>query len=643
MMRKKVVSAAQAIAILRDGDTLCCSGFGANGVPVELILALEQRFLETGSPRDLTLLFGGGPGDTAQGGANRLAHEGLLKRVVGGHWGMVPQIGKMALQGQIEAYNLPLGVISHMYRDTACGLPGTVSKVGLGTFVDPRLEGGKIGSKTSEDIVSVVELGGKELLFYKSIPISVAFIRGTSADAEGNMTLERESLTQDVLAIATATKNSGGFVIAQVERIVERGSLHPRHVKVPGILVDCVVLAQPENHLQNLSGGYNPAFAAEVRVPLDALEPMALDERKVIARRAAFELKPNAVVNLGIGMPEGVAAVANEEKILKYMTLTAEPGVIGGVPASGLNFGAATNPEAVIDMNQQFDFYDGGGLDLACLGLAECDPQGSINVSRFGPKLAGAGGFINITQNSRTVVFVGTFTAGGLKVALEAGRVRIVQEGRSRKFVKRIEQVTFSGPYAAKEGKMVLYVTERCVFKLTPKGLELIEVAPGIDIERGILANMDFQPIIHQPRLMDARIFLPEVMRLTDTLLSISLVERMQFDAKQGTAYYNFQGLQVHTLKDVQDIAHAARELCGPIGKKIKVVVNYDNFQIDETVVDDYAAMVKTLSDAYYTDVARYTTSAFMRLKLGEALENRGLAAHIYETPQEAGAAARKP
>lgn len=640
-MRKKVVSAAQAIALVREGDTLCCSGFGANGVPVELILALEKRFLDTGAPLNLTLLFGGGPGDAAQGGLNRLAHVGLVKRAVGGHYGMLPQLGKLALQSQIEAYNLPLGVISHLYRDIACGLPGTVSKVGLGTFVDPRQEGGKIGSKTTEDLVSVVTLGGQELLFYKAMPISVAFIRATSADAEGNLTLEREVLTQDVLAIATATKNSGGVVIAQVERLVERGSLHPRQVKVPGILVDCVVLAAPENHLQNLGGGYNPAYSAEVRVPLDALEPMPFDERKVIARRAAFELKPNAVVNLGIGMPEGVAAVANEEKILKYLTLTAEPGVIGGVPASGIYFGAATNPEAVIDMNQQFDFYDGGGLDLACLGLAECDPQGSINVSRFGPKLAGAGGFINITQNSRTVVFVGTFTAGGLKVALQDGQVRIVQEGRARKFVQHIEQVTFSGPYAAKEGKNVLYVTERCVFKLTPQGLALIEVAPGIDIERDILAQMDFKPLIDQPRLMDARIFVPEVMRLNDTLLSISLVDRMQFDAKQGTAYYNFQGLHVHSPQDVHDIAQAARELCAPLGKKIAVVVNYDNFQIDEAVVDDYAAMVKTLSDAYYTDVARYTTSAFMRLKLGAALEQRGLAAHIFETPQEARSATR--
>lgn len=635
-MRKKVVSATEAIAIVREGDTLCCSGFGSNGVPVELILALEKRFLETGSPNNLTLLFGGGPGDGASGGLNHLAHEGLLKRVIGGHYGLVPQIGKLALESRVEAYNLPLGVISHLYRDIACGLPGTASKVGLGTFVDPRLEGGKIGSKTSEDLVQVITLGGVELLYYKTFPISVAFIRGTSADPEGNLTMERETLTQDALAIATATKNSGGFVIAQVERIVERGSLNPRHVKVPGILVDCVVLAQAENHPQNLNGTYNPAFSAEVRVPLDALAAMALDERKVIARRAAFELLPNAVVNLGIGMPEGVAAVANEEKILKYMTLTAEPGVIGGMPASGLNFGAATNPDAVLDMNQQFDFYDGGGLDLACLGLAECDSAGNINVSRFGPKLAGAGGFINITQNSHTVVFVGTFTAGGLKLAIEKGELKILKEGRSRKFVKQIEQVTFSGPHAANRGQNVLYVTERCVFRLTPEGLELIEIAPGVDLERDILAQMDFKPIINHPQTMDPRIFQPEPMQLKEALLSISLVDRMQYDSDSGIAYFNFEGLRVHSKKDVEDIRHAAEDLCRSIGKKIGVVVNYDYFQIDENVVQDYSAMVKQLSDKYYAYVSRYTTSAFMRLKLGAALEDRGLAAHIYETPREA-------
>lgn len=642
-MRRKMVTAAEAIATLHDGDTLCCSGFGCNGVPVELVLALEKRFLETGAPRDLTLLFGGGPGDGADAGVNHLAHEGLLARVIGGHFGLLPRIGKLALDDRVEAYNLPLGVISHMYRDMACGLPGSVSKVGLGTFVDPRLEGGRVNARTREQIVELIEVGGQEMLFYKAIPIDVAFIRATSADPEGNLTCERESLTLDSLAIATATRNNGGLVIAQVERVAERGSLNPRRVKVPGILVDCIVVARPENHMQTFGSAYNPAYSAEVRVPLDALEPMPLDERKVIARRAAFELLPNAVVNLGIGMPEGVAAVANEERILRYLTLTAEPGVIGGVPAAGLDFGAAMNPDAVVDMSQQFDFYDGGGLDLACLGLAQCDAKGSINVSKFGPKLAGAGGFINITQNSKAVVFVGTFTAGGLEVAIENGKVRIVREGRARKFVNRIEQVTFSGPYAAAAGKKVLYVTERAVFALGPEGLELVEVAPGIDVERDILAQMEFRPVVRAPATMDARIFGAEPMGLKDAVLAIGLEERMSYDPRKETAFYNFQGLHVRSTKDVEDIRRAAEAVCRSAGKRIRAVVNYDDFQIDEAVMDDYAAMVADLTARFYSGVSRYTTSAFMRLKLGEALAHRGLAPHIYETRGEALAASVSP
>ncbi len=635
-MRKKIVSATEAVAIIRDGDTLCCSGFGSNGVPVELVLALEKRFADTGSPRDLTLLFGGGPGDGADGGANHLGHEGLLSRVIGGHYGLVPKIGKLALENKVDAWNLPLGVISHLYRDMACGLPGNVSRVGLGTFVDPRLEGGKINSRTKEDLVKVIELEGEELLFYKAIPIKVAFIRATTADQEGNLTCERESLTQDTLAIATATKNSGGFVIAQVERIAEYGSLNPRKVKVPGIMVDCVVVAKPENHMQTFASVYNPAYSAEVRVPMDALEPMPLDERKIIARRAAFELMPNAVVNLGIGMPEGVASIAAEEKILRYMTLTAEPGLIGGVPQSGLNFGSAVNADAVIDMNQQFDFYDGGGLDLACLGLAQCDGEGNINVSKFGPKLAGAGGFINITQNSRIVIFVGTFTAGGLDVAVENGKLVIRKEGKAKKFVKKLEQVTFSGKQAAKTGQRVLYVTERCVFQLGPRGLELVEVAPGVDIDRDILAYMEFRPVVDKPAAMDPRIFRDEPMKLKESLLAISLVDRMVYDSHKETAFYNFQGLRIRTKRDVEDVKNAAETLVKPIGRKIAAVVNYDDFEIDESVVDAYAEMVRYLTDRYYTTVSRYTTSAFMRLKLGEALEGRGLSPHIYETQREA-------
>jgi len=635
-MRRKIVSADEAVAVIRDNDTLCCSGFGSNGVPVELILALERRFLDTGTPRDLTLLFGGGPGDGGDKGANRLAHEGLLKRVIGGHYGLVPGLGKLALSAKVEAYNLPLGVISHMYRDIACGLPGTLSKVGLGTFVDPRLEGGKINAATTENLVEVVRHGGQEMLFYRAPKINVAFIRGTTADAEGNITMERESLTQDTLAIAMATRNSGGIVIAQVERTAEHGSLSPRLVRVPGILVDCVVIASSENHMQTFVTGYSAGFSGEVRVPLDGIEPMPLDERKVIARRAAFELMPNAVVNLGIGMPEGVAAVANEERILRYLTLTAEPGLIGGVPASGLNFGSAVNADAIIDMNQQFDLYDGGGLDLACLGLAECDARGNINVSRFGPKLAGAGGFINITQNSRVVIFVGTFTAGGLKVAIRDGALKIDQEGRAKKFVTKVEQVTFSGAVAARSGQKVLYVTERCVFKLTPDGLELIEIAPGIDIKRDIFDQMEFMPVARKPATMNARIFLDEPMGLKDSLLSLALVDRMSYDPAKGTAFYNFQGLRIRTLEDVEKIRAAAEALCRPLGKKVRAVVNYDDFEIAEDVMDAYADMVRDLTDRYYRQVSRYTTSAFMRLKLGEALEGRGLSAHVFETQSEA-------
>jgi len=637
-MKHKIVSADEAVRLIHDGDTLVCSGFGVVGVPCELTIALERRFLETQSPTGLTLMFGGGPGDGKEAGANHLAHEGMLKRIIGGHWGLVPKLGELAMSNKVEAYNLPLGVIAHLYREIAAGKPGNLSPVGIGTFVDPRLQGGKVNAKTTEDIVEVVNFAGRELLFYKAHKINVAFIRGTAADPEGNMTVEREGLTQDVLAIATATRNSGGIVIAQVEFIAESGSLPPKRVKVPGILIDCIVVSKPENHKQTFGTAYNPAFSGEIRVPLDALPPMPLDERKVIARRAAFELMPNAVVNLGIGMPEGVAAIANEEQILRYMTLTAEPGVVGGVPGSGLDFGTSTNADAVLDMSQQFDFYDGGGLDLACLGLAECDPRGNINVSKFGPKLAGAGGFINITQNSRKVVFVGTFTAGGLKVQVDNGSLKILTEGKHKKFVEKIEQVTFSGEFAAANNKSVIYVTERCVFELTPEGLELTEVAPGIDIERDIVANMAFRPIIKNPLPMDERIFKADSMGLKDTLLSLALPDRISFQADRNTLFLNFQGLHLRTPKDAHDVQEAVETFCKKIGHKVDVVVNYDAFEIDEPAMDAYAKVISYMVSKYYDQITRYTTSAFLRSKLGTAIEQRGLSPHIYETKQESEA-----
>ena len=638
-MKSKVVTPQQAIELIHDCDTLVCSGFGVVGVPDELLLALRDRFEASQSPRDLTLLFGGGPGDGRDQGLNRIALDGLVKRAIGGHWGLVPELGAMAIENRIEAWNLPLGVISHLYRDIAAGLPGKLSHVGLGTFVDPRLQGGKVNSRTTEDLVSVTELAGEELLFYRVPRPQVAFIRASVADPDGNLSVEREALSQDTLAIAMAVKNAGGIVIAQVEYLCERGSLLPRQVKVPAILVDCVVLARPEYHQQTYGTGYHPALSGQMRVPLDALPAMAFDERKIIARRAAFELMPNAVVNLGIGMPEGVADIANEERLLPYMTLTAEPGVIGGVPGSGLNFGSSTNATAQLDMNQQFDFYDGGGLDLAVLGLAECDARGNINVSRFGPRLAGAGGFINITQNSRTVVFVGTFSAGGLKVAVQEGRLTILQEGRHRKFVEAIEQVTFSGEYAAKSGKKVLYVTERCVFALTSEGLELVEVAPGIDVERDILAQMAFSPIVRQPALMDARIFSPEPMGLKDSLLAITLPERISWQPERKRLFLNFQGLRLVSPRDAQEVQAAVERQCQAIGHRVDVVVNYDGFEILEPAMDAYARVVEHLVERYYGRVTRYSTSAFLRDKLGAAIRGRGLAPHIYETRAEAEAA----
>jgi propionate CoA-transferase len=642
-VKNKIVSSAEAIAIIRDGDTVAFSGFVGTGTPDELIVALEKRFLETGTPRDLTLVFAAAPGDGKERGLNRLALPGLVKRVIGGHWSLVPKLGALAVEDRIEAYNLPLGVISQLFREIGGRRAGILTKVGLRTFVDPRQGGGKINACTTEDLVRVMEIDGEEWLFYKSFPITVAFLRGTTADLTGNISMEHEALTLDNLAIATAARNSGGFVIAQVERVAAPGALNPRSVVVPGVMVDCAVVAQPQHHHQTYGTAYNPAFAGEFRVALDMFEALPLDERKVIARRAAFELPMGGVVNLGIGMPEGVAAVANEERVLNYLTLTAEPGVIGGVPQSGLDFGAAVNTEAIIHQNQQFDFYDGGGLDMACLGLAQVDAEGHVNVSRFGPRLAGAGGFINITQNARRLVFAGTFTAGGLRVGVYEGEVQILQEGRSRKFVKRVEQITFNGSYAAENGQPVLYVTERCVFRRGPEGMELIEVAPGIDIDRDILAHMDFMPIVRQPIPMDRRIFRDEPMQLEETLLGLGLGQRVTYDVVRNILFLNLEGMHVKTRDDVDRVRRVVEEKVQEIGRKVALVVNYDNFLIDAAVADTYAAMVRYMETNYYTHASRYTTSAFLRLKLGEALSRRRVAAHIFETSAEAQAYATAP
>jgi len=634
-LQNKIVSSDEAVAVIRDGDTIVVQGFVGIGVPDELILALERRFLATGHPRDLTLLFAAAPGDGKELGINRLAHDGLLKRVIGSHYALVPKIAKMALQNKFEAYNLPLGAICHLFRDIGAHRPGHFSKVGLHTFVDPRLGGGKLNEITREDLVELHEIHGEQWLFFKRIPINVALFRGTTADTDGNVTMEREALPLDGLSIATAARNCGGLGIVQVERVAASDSLNPREVAVPGVLVDCVVAADLKNHRQTYSVDYNHAYSGRQRVPLGHVPRMELGERKIIGRRCAFELPLGGVINLGIGMPESLAAVAAEENVLKLVTLTAEPGVIGGIPQGGLNFGACLNPSAIIQQNQQFDFYDGGGLDMACLGMAQADQAGNVNVSLFGNRLAGSGGFINISQNAKKVLFAGTFTTGGLHVSIEDGNLKILREGKSRKFLRHVEQITYSGAFGSETKQPAYYVTERCVFKLTVDGLELIEFAPGIDIERDILAHMDFRPIVNRPTVMDSRIFQPSIMGLERVLAGLSIAERITYDQSRNILFLNYEGLHLKTLEDIEQVRAEIESRCRSIGKRVTTIANYEGFELDQSVSDAYFTLVAYIQSRYYKSVSRYTTNAFMRLKLSDALAQRELGP-VFETGAEA-------
>jgi propionate CoA-transferase len=513
-MEQKVMSAAEAVGLVQDGQTIVVGGSGGGVTEAGALLrALEQRFLEQGKPKGLTVVHTTGIGDREETGINWLAHEGLVKREIGGHYGMSPKLTKMVLENKIEGYNFPQGVIAHLYREIAAHRAGVITQVGMGTYVDPRQRGGKLNDVTTEELVELVSLGGREWLFYKAFPLDIALLRGTTADEKGNISMEHEPALLESLAMAQAVHNSGGKVIVQVKRMARNGTLDARLVRIPHFLVDAIVVDQEQWQVRTRF--FDPSLCGEVKIPLQDIPPLPFTERKVIARRAAMEIPPHSVINLGFGMPDGVASIVVEERLDDLTALTIEQGLVGGVPQGGVIFGCAANPEMIVDQPAQFDFYDGGGLDLTCLGAAQIDSRGNVNVSRFGGSFVGCGGFINISQNAKKVVFCGTFTAGGLKVAVRDGRLVIEQEGKHQKFIPQVEEITFSGEYATSVGQTVLYVTERAVFELTKEGLTLVEVAPGIDPEGDVIANMGFRPgVAKELKTMDSQIFREEPMGL---------------------------------------------------------------------------------------------------------------------------------
>ncbi len=519
MGRVKFITSIEAAYMIQDGARIGTCGFLLTGATEEILLEIENRFLETGEPKNLSVMWASGVGDGGTvRGLNHLCHEGLLKKTIGGHYGLIKRMIPMVVENKIEAYNFPQGVLCQMFRDMAAKKPGVITHVGLGTFVDPDFEGGKLNEITTEDIVQKISLNQKEYLFYKAQAIDVALIRGTEADENGNISLRNEALTLESLAVAMAAKNNGGKVIVQVQKRVKNGTINPKDVKIPGIMVDTVVVVDDmKNHMQTAGTQFNEDFISNRVVFEEKTKKLPLDERKIIARRSAMQVDlAKRVLNYGIGVPEGVADVLKEEGINEYFTASVEPGLTGGVALGGLNFGSAIGPEAIIDEPYQFDFYDGGGIDITFLGMAQCDSQGNLNVSKFGPKIAGCGGFIDISQNSKEVVFCGAFTAGGLETKIVDDKLVIVKEGKVKKFIKEVEQVTFNGKYEReRNNRKVTLVTERAVFEYRPEGLTLIEIAPSVNLEKDILGQMEFTPIVAENlKTMDLRIFRNELMGL---------------------------------------------------------------------------------------------------------------------------------
>ncbi len=527
----KFITAKQAAQLIPDGASVGVAGMGLSGWPDELGCAIRDEYRETGHPCNLFLHQGSAMGDHGYGnqfigwdkqrraegdemptgvrGTSRLgeAGEGLVTRWTGAHVMSADALNALAAQGKITGNCLPQGVAVNLWREIAAGRPGLLTKVGLGTFVDPRLEGGRMNPQTQEDIAEMVSFGGEEYLFYKSFPLDVALLRGTVADEKGNISFMNEGIVNEGLAVASAAHNSGGIVIVQVEYLTKADTIPPKDVKIPGILVDYVVQAKDPMACWQAEGVYfEPAFSGQIRKPMGAIPRLPLDERKVIARRCSMEVASGGVLNLGVGISASVGNILAEEGCLDRVTMASESGMIGGVPCPLPNFGSSYNPECTLEHNASFDIIDGGGLDMTCLGLGECDEDGNVNVSKFGSRLIGPGGFIDITNATPKVVFCGTFL-GKAKLQVGDGRITILQEGSVKKFLRHVQQVTFAGRYTKKDQE-VLYVTERCVFRLKDGKMVLTEVAPGIDVEKDILAQMDFTPVVAQDlKTMDSGIF----------------------------------------------------------------------------------------------------------------------------------------
>jgi len=512
----KLVTVADAVRAIPNGATVIVGGSGAgHALPQLFIDTLAEVYRDEGAPNDLTTVRVVGIGDFADRGFSQLALPGLMRRTIGSNIGNEPRLGAMIEAGEIEAYSFPQGVLSLLCREIAAGRPGLVTAVGLDTYVDPRHTGGKQGA-ASEDLVEVVNLAGEEWLFFRSFPIDVAVIRGSTIDEDGNLTMDDEAVRGEMLAMAMAARNSGGFVIAQAKKLTAAGSLPARSVVVPGALVDLAYLDPDQT--QTYATDYSPYYSGALRRPAtDADDPPPLDVRKVIARRSLLEFRPGDICNLGFGISQTIGAIAWEEGIDDRLVLTVEQGIFGGVPVAGNEGGAGFNFQAMIDQPYMFDFYDGGGLDIASLSFAQVDAHGNVNVHKFPGRLRGPGGFPNISSRTGRICFVGTLTASGLKVEIKDQRLTIANEGSLNKFVESVDEVSFSGAMANRRGQHVLYITERAVFELGDGHVTLIEIAEGLDPEADVLAHMGFEPeIADDLRVMDDRVFAEAIMGLAN-------------------------------------------------------------------------------------------------------------------------------